>query len=199
MDGLGNREALDLHLNRVYQGFTSLGIQFLEDGVIDLKGIGPTFFEDGIPDKTRSFLKERFDEKGIGVEFSPDFKSLQWKKLMVNAVANPISAIARKKNEATLSKDMESTVEIIIDECLAIASLEGLEIDRKSALEFVRFIISKNSQSTTSMFQDVLNGKRAEIDSINGYVVKKARKHGIEVPVNEVLYALIKVMENKSI
>ena len=49
------------------------------------------------------------------------------------------------------------------------------------------------------MFQDVLNGKRAEIDSINGYVVKKARKHGIEVPVNEVLYALIKVMENKSI
>ena len=145
MDGLGNREALDLHLNRVYQGFTSLGIQFLEDGVIDLKGIGPTFFEDGIPDKTRSFLKERFDEKGIGVEFSPDFKSLQWKKLMVNAVANPISAIARKKNEATLSKDMESTVEIIIDECLAIASLEGLEIDRKNALEFVRFIISKNS------------------------------------------------------
>jgi hypothetical protein len=77
MDGLGNREALDLHLNGVYQGFTSLGIQFLEDGVIDLKGIGPTFFEDGIPDKTRSFLKERFDEKGFGVGFSPDFKSLQ--------------------------------------------------------------------------------------------------------------------------
>ena len=133
------------------------------------------------------------------MEFSPDFKSLQWKKLMVNAVANPISAIVKKKNEATLSKDMESTVEIIVDECLAVASLEGIEMDRESALEFVRSIISKNSQNTTSMFQDVLKGKRTEIDSINGYVVKQARKHGIEVPVNEALYALIKVMEDKSI
>ncbi len=90
-------------------------------------------------------MKERFDEKGFGVEFSPDFKSLQWKNLMVNAVANPISATVRKKDEATHSKDMESTVEIIVDECLAVASLEGIEMDRKNALEFVRSIISKNS------------------------------------------------------
>ena len=49
----------------------------------------------------------------------------------------------------SLSKDMESTVEIIIDECLAIASLEGLEIDRQkcSILRSLHHI--QTSETTT--------------------------------------------------
>jgi 2-dehydropantoate 2-reductase len=179
--------------------FTSLGVQFFEDGIIDLKGVGPTFLEEDMPNRVCIFFKERFEEKGFTVEFSPDFKRLQWNKLMVNAVANPISAIIKKINKATLSKDMEATVERVIDECLQVAALEGVELDRKSSQDFVRFIISKNSANTTSMYQDVIKGKRTEIDSFNGYVVSQAKKHGIRVPVNEMLYAFIKVIENKSL
>jgi 2-dehydropantoate 2-reductase len=46
------------------------------------------------------------------------------------------------------------------------------------------------------MLQDVLKGKKTEIDSINGYIVHLARKHSLSVPVNETLYALIKALEN---
>jgi len=197
MNGLGNLENLGMPSGRSYQGFTSLGVQFFEDGIIDLKGVGPTFMEEKIPESARRFFEERFKEKGFVVKFSSDFKHLQWSKLMVNAVANPISAIIKKKNRATLSRDLEATVERVIDECLQVAALDGAELDKKSCRDFVRFIISKNADNTTSMYQDVIKGKRTEIDSFNGYVVDQARKHGLSVPVNEMLYAIIKIIENR--
>ena len=197
MNGLGNLEALGMPPGRSYQGFTSLGVQFFEDGKIDLKGLGPTFLEDRIPERYRKFFKERFEEKGFLVEFSSDFKHLQWNKLMVNAVANPISAIIKKKNRATLSRDLEAIVERVIDECLQVAALDGVELDRKSCCDFVRFIISKNADNTTSMYQDVIKGKRTEIDSFNGYVIDLAKKHGLSAPVNEMLYAIIKAIERR--
>lgn len=196
MNGLGNLEALGMPSGRSYQGFTSLGVQFFEDGIIDLKGIGPTFLEDRIPEGAGKLFKDSFEEKGFVVEISSDFRHLQWSKLMVNAVANPISAIIKKKNKATLSRDLEATVERVIDECLQVAALDGVELDRVSCRDFVRSIISKNSENTTSMYQDVIKGKRTEIDSFNGYVVDQARRHGLSVPVNETLYAIIKVIEN---
>ncbi|OPY54330.1 MAG: 2-dehydropantoate 2-reductase [Methanosaeta sp. PtaU1.Bin112] len=198
MNGLGNGEALGLPPDRLYQGFTSIGIQFFKDGIIDLKGIGPTFIEKRVPERFSGFLRERFEEKGFVIELSSDFKHLQWSKLMVNAVANPISAITRKKNEATLSSELEATVERVIDECLQVAALEGVALDRIICQDFVRSIISKNAANTTSMYQDVIKGKRTEIDSFNGYVVEQAKKHGLSVPVNEMLYAIIKIIEMRS-
>jgi 2-dehydropantoate 2-reductase len=42
------------------------------------------------------------------------------------------------------------------------------------------------------MLQDVLKGRMTEIDSINGYIVGLAKKHGLEAPVNEAMVALVK-------
>ena len=49
-------------------------------------------------------------------------------------------------------------------------------------------------RNTSSMLQDVQKKKMTEIDSINGYIIQLARKHDIEVPVNEALYGLVKSM-----
>jgi len=51
--------------------------------------------------------------------------------------------------------------------------------------------------NTSSMLSDTINRKRTEIESINGYVIRAAKKHNISVPVNETLYAMIKTIENR--
>jgi ketopantoate reductase len=38
-------------------------------------------------------------------------------------------------------------------------------------------------------------GGRRRIETINGYILRRAGEHGIEVPVNEVLYAIVKKAE----
>ena len=47
-----------------------------------------------------------------------------------------------------------------------------------------------------SALVDVLNHRKTEIDGLNGAVVARAKKHGIEAPYNVVVYHLMKTIEN---
>jgi 2-dehydropantoate 2-reductase len=195
MNGMGNRERFALPDDRIFEGITSVGVVFSEDGKIELKGRGKTVFEAGIGADLKRFIEARFEEKGFPVEFAEDFKAQQWKKLFANAVINPITALTREKNGIVLSEHLAGVVERIVGECVAVAGKEGHHFDEEAVLEFVRNVAEKTAANNSSMLQDVLRGKRTEIDAINGFVLDRAKRHGIEAPVNEMLYALVKSIE----
>ena len=196
MNGMGNKAVFKLPLHNVFEGITSIGVNFPEDGSIELKGRGKTVFEDGIGPEIKHFMKEMFEEKGFEIEFAKDFRNDQWNKLFVNSVINPITALTRKHNGIVLSKYLEDVVEKVVEECVSVAAKEGCKADKGIVLDLVRSVASKTSMNTSSMLQDVLRGRMTEIDSINGHVIRLARKHGIEVPANETLYTLVKSMKD---
>ena len=47
----------------------------------------------------------------------------------------------------------------------------------------------------SSTAQDIARGRGTEIDSLNGYIVRRGRELGVPVPVNQALYALVKLQE----
>jgi 2-dehydropantoate 2-reductase len=196
MNGMGNRDVFKLPHHNVFEGITSIGVNFPDDGSIELKGKGKTVFEDGIGPEIKHFMKEMFEEKGFEIEFAKDFKNHQWNKLFVNSVINPITALTRKHNGIVLSKYFEDTVEKIVEECVSVAAKEMCIANKDIVLDLVRSVASKTSMNTSSMLQDVQRGRKTEIDSINGHVIRLARKHGIKVPANETMYALVKSMED---
>ncbi len=46
-----------------------------------------------------------------------------------------------------------------------------------------------------SLLQDLMKGRRTEVEYLNGYVVRKGRAVGIPVPVNEAIVEITKRME----
>jgi 2-dehydropantoate 2-reductase len=195
MNGMGNREVfneLDLPDSQVLEGITSLGVKFTEDGTVDLKGKGKTIIEDKICDDKKKFMKDRLLEKGFELEFAPDFKEHQYSKLFVNSVINPITALTRRENGIVLSSILKNTVQGAVKEAVNVAAKEGIKRDEKSVRKMVYSVAEKTSGNTSSMLQDVLKGRMTEIDSINGYIIRRAKEHKIEVPVNEALYELVK-------
>jgi 2-dehydropantoate 2-reductase len=195
MNGMGNREAfmqLDLPVDRVLEGITSLGVRFAEDGRIELKGTGKTILEEGLDEGERRFLEERFSEKGLEIEFAGNFKEHQYNKLFVNAVINPITALVRQKNSIVLSPELKSTVQSIVAEAVKVAAEEGIVREEKEVEDVVYSVAGKTAANTSSMLQDVLRGRKTEIEAINGYIIRQAKRHGIEVPVNQALYGLVK-------
>lgn len=202
MNGMGNREAfswLGLPPERIFEGITSFGVKFSEDGSIELKGKAKTVLEQAIGESepAKDFFRQRFQEKGFELEFTSDFKIHQWNKLIVNAVINPITALTGKENGIILSATLMSTVESIVGECIDVARLEAIPLDEESSLQLVCSVATQTASNTSSMLQDRLLGRRTEIDSINGYVVRLAGKHGLALPVNEALYALVSLIEGK--
>jgi 2-dehydropantoate 2-reductase len=61
-------------------------------------------------------------------------------------------------------------------------------------LKFIESI----GDATSSTAQDLARGKRTEIDSLNGYVVRRAKELGIAAPASFTLFALVKLLEDKA-
>jgi 2-dehydropantoate 2-reductase len=195
MNGMGNREVfdeLDLPDVQILEGITSLGVKFSEDGRVELKGKGKTILEEKIAEDKKKFMSKMFLEKGFEMEFAPDFLEHQYSKLFVNCVINPITALTRRENGIVLSSVLKKTVEDALREVVSVAAKEGIKLDEKRVVETVYSVAENTSGNASSMLQDVLKGRMTEIDSINGYIIRLAKKHEIEVPVNEALCGLVK-------
>jgi 2-dehydropantoate 2-reductase len=199
MNGMGNREIfneLDLPHSLVLEGITSLGVKLLEDGRVELKGIGLTILEDRICVDMKKSMESRFFEKGFEMKFARDLLGHQYDKLFVNCVINPITALTRRENGIVLSSVLKSTVEGVVREAVSVAVKEGVKRDEKKVIEMVYYVAEKTSGNTSSMLSDILRGRTTEIESINGYIIRLAKKHNIEVPVNETLCELVRSATN---
>lgn len=47
-----------------------------------------------------------------------------------------------------------------------------------------------------SLLQDVMKGRRTEVDFLNGYAVKKGKEVGVPTPMNDAIVDLMKKVEN---
>ena len=116
-----------------------------------------------------------------------------WQKLVVNCVINPINAITRSEVGAIADERLRPLKQLIVDECRRVAAVDGVEL----AADFVDRIDRQYapSRNLSSMQQDLLKGRRTEIDFLNGAVVRLGAQYGIGCPVNEALTMIIKAME----
>ncbi|MCJ1229637.1 hypothetical protein MMC12_006306 [Toensbergia leucococca] len=119
---------------------------------------------------------------------------LQWEKLVVNAIINPLTAIMDVPNGRILEKDMTSTVRLLIAEISRIIqALPDMSRDMKKhflpdRLEtLVINMATKTANNISSMLQDIRAKKPTEIEYINGYIVRRAEELGVSCEQNRKL------------
>ena len=128
-------------------------------------------------------------------ESTNEIKQAVWEKVAINAAQNALGAITG----LTLGEMGES------EECLEIGFTLLKEFEEVANAEGVSFPYSlqdkliKNWEMShhPSMWQDLQNKKRTEIDAINGAISFLGKKHGIATPYNDMMTSLIKVLEKK--
>lgn len=106
-------------------------------------------------------------------------------KLVVNCVINPLTAILSVRNNEIGADSLKEIRHKIAEECVQVGKAEGISFEP----DLERGIDSK-ILSYTNFFsrpQDILKGKKTEIDFLNGKIVELGKKHGIQTPVNETL------------
>lgn len=176
----------------VLRGITNVGVAFLEPGVIRYNTIGYTAIEKS---RISDELVDRFKKCGFDSYVSENIKKDDWKKLIINCLINPVSTILGKENRAVADEKLNPLKKLIVDECLKVAEKEGVKLD----IDFVKMVdeMIKESRNISSMQQDIIKGKKTEIDYLNGAVVELGRKYGVKCPVNEGLVMVVKGMENR--
>jgi 2-dehydropantoate 2-reductase len=127
---------------------------------------------------------------GCVVTAAPDFTTEAWRKLLVNALAGFMvlsgrrSGMFRRDDVATLSR-------AYLRECLAVARAEGAELTDSAIDEMTDMFAHAPDDMTTSMLSDREARRPLEWDIRNGVVIRKARKHGLAVPISEVIVPLL--------
>jgi 2-dehydropantoate 2-reductase len=113
--------------------------------------------------------------------------------VVVNCVINPVNAITRAEVGAIADERLRPLKQLIVDECRRVAARDGVDL----AADFVDRIDRQYASSTnlSSMQQDLVQGRRTEIDFLNGAVVTLGATYGVACPVNQALTMIIKAME----
>jgi len=47
----------------------------------------------------------------------------------------------------------------------------------------------------SSTAQDMMRGKKTEIDSLNGFIARQGRELGVPTPINHALFTLVRLAE----
>jgi 2-dehydropantoate 2-reductase len=171
-----------------------VGTEMLGPGHLKHHGRGELVIDPvrGIPG-----LAQAFEAAGIPTQVSDNVRGQLWLKLILNCAYNAISAIARKPyGETVPSPGVKDVMRDVVDECMAVAKAEGVNVpgDVDAA---VRKIVETIPQQYSSTAQDIMRGKPTEIDYLNGHIVRRGQALGVKTPANQVLWAMVKLIESQ--
>lgn len=127
-----------------------------------------------------------------------DISLALWKKLAINAVINPLTAIHNIKNGELADIKYRADITNICDEIAKVMGALGYSIASAELIKSVQQVITATGNNYSSMYQDIHNQRSTEIEFINGYVVKISESLSIATPVNRQLFEQVKVMQTFS-
>lgn len=152
----------------------------------------------------------------VPVNISDNINGVLWTKLAINSTANALGAISGQTWGGMLdTKPKRSLFLKIYAEVINAANANSVKLEKITVNPmllylpanagfftrfrkdiFLRMAARKYKDIKSSSLQSLLRGRKTEIDYLNGFVVAESLKHGIEAPVNQMLVAMVKEIEN---
>ena len=149
------------------------------------------------PQKTLQEIVELFDSAQIPVQISPNVMADLWSKLMINCAFNAISGLAQiQYGKLAALEPVRSTQTALVKEVIAVAHADGIHLSETVALQAVEQISVTMGSQKSSTAQDMARSKPSEIDHLNGFIVRRGQALGVATPVNQALFALVKLVES---
>jgi 2-dehydropantoate 2-reductase len=137
-----------------------------------------------------------FERAGVPCRVSDNVEGELWMKMIINCTYNPVSALGRAQYyRASGNRWTRAVMVKVMEEAMAVARAAGVRLPEVNWVETVLKISESMAYATSSMAQDLARGKRTEIDSLNGYLVRRGAELGLATPVNQTLHALVKLLE----
>ncbi len=136
----------------------------------------------------------------------------RWLKLMGNCSIAACTILGKTVGEALAVNEMKPIIEAVIYEGLEVAAKAGVSLETLSqkftplqyialkgfiAEAIIELLKTEHSKIFPAFYQDILKGRKSEIDYINGCIVSKGSDLGVPTPVNNVVVRVIHEFEEK--
>ncbi|MCC2877239.1 ketopantoate reductase family protein [Enterocloster sp. OA13] len=144
-------------------------------------------------------LKEAFDCCGFNVKIHANIQQLIWDKLFTNVSLSAVTGILQVDMGYIASNEYAwAMTRRLIKEAVAVAKAMGLEADEEAIAAKVRKTSEMSPNGCTSIRADLRDGRKSEVDTISGSVVRAAAKVGVPVPSHEFVVNMVHALEGKN-
>ena len=135
----------------------------------------------------------------LRIVLSEDFVTVAWRKLLINAVANPVTALTLQRQAVLCRPDLQDLCRAILGEAVTVARADGARLAEDEVALTIATLGNFSGELGTSMYFDRLAGRPLEADALTGAIVAAGKRHGIATPINAALLALLRVINNGTV
>ena len=203
LNGMAHLEALDRRFGRanVMGGVAQINVMLKKDGTIShMDALNRIVFGERDKQVTprAQALADAFAKTNVEWKLSPDIEQDMWEKVVfLSALAATTCLFRGNVGEIMSAPGGPEAMERAIDANIEIARAEG-HPPRPQSIEFAKKrLMDRNGTWSASMMRDAESGNPVEADHIVGWMLERARKHGIDDAVLSMAYTHLKTYETR--
>ncbi|MGA7916776.1 MAG: 2-dehydropantoate 2-reductase [Candidatus Acidiferrales bacterium] len=138
-----------------------------------------------------------FASAGVSCRISEYIEADIWAKFIMNCAGNAVAAIAQcSYAEAVRNPASRELMQRLMEETVTVGRAAGMRLpDVKYFMEEGIKSLGSFGNATSSTAHDLARGKSTEIESLNGYVVRRGAELGVTTPCSFSVYAMVKLLE----
>ncbi len=203
-NGIDNVEKLSVHFGRerVMGGTAYIESTIASPGVIAHTGKpGRLVFGELNGERTAraEAVLDVFLKAGIDAELTTRIHEVLWSKFLFICGVHGVSTLSRSALGLVLaSPETRDLLEGVMREVETLARKRGIALADDVLRQSMELAQSYNKRFKCSMLRDLEWHRPMEIEALNGMVVRLGKEAGMQTPLNQVIYACLK-LENKKI
>jgi len=175
------------------RGVNSIPATWVGPGEVRETGLGevllPVPSEAGPAAGAARLFRMLFEGARVPVEAVPEFEREVWRKALVNAAINPVTAARGVPNGELLNEPRRTEALRLLGEALAVARAAGFGFTSEEVTRDFERIARATAANRSSMLQDLDRGRPTEIDAISGEILREAARYGLDLPATRAIVA----------
>ncbi|HUI38720.1 MAG TPA: 2-dehydropantoate 2-reductase, partial [Thermoplasmata archaeon] len=175
---------------QVVRGVNTIPATFLGPGRVRLAGDGEVVL--GRSGASDGGFASLLGGAGVRVRLVDSIDREVWKKALVNAAINPVTADHGLENGALVRDPWRGQALGLLHEARAVAEAEGFPFAAVDAEGELFRVVRATARNRSSMLQDLDAGRPTEVDAISGALLEIGRGHGLRLPNTERAVARIR-------
>lgn len=140
-----------------------------------------------LSEDTQEILEPLMHKAGLRCKFSSDIKKELWKKfLFISAMGSMTSYY--QVGMGSIYKAHKDELASLLNEIFSVAKSEGVNLESKEVEKALHTASKLPLDAPTSLWLDIQNKGLNELETLCGYIVKKAEENRLHTPIMQKIY-----------
>ncbi len=181
--------------NEVIDGGAYIISSLVEPGIVKKTSkFAKLFFGTTGQEKSRQVMLEKIlIQAGIDATLSKDIKVILWENfLLISTMATITSFLNISIGAILVANENRKLLLLLMNELKAVAEANGIFFTGDIIHKTLNIMSAMPFEATSSLQRDFQTGKKTEVDTLAGYVVRTGKQLKIPTPLYEMMYEKLK-------